>query len=80
MKSDDLIIFAKPDVISDRIVGAKLCNNSDVVEIMLFAYMPFYNHNVTQPELYVDTIDVLQSVVDQYGAVCPMQYKSRLSS
>ena len=35
--------YTELDIMSDRIIGVKVCNNSDIVEIVLCVYMPFYN-------------------------------------
>ena len=35
--------YTELDIMSDRIIGVKVCNNSDIVEIILCVYMPFYN-------------------------------------
>ena len=35
--------------------------------------MPFYNGNGDQTDLYVETIDALQAVVDQYASTAPIK-------
>ena len=49
-----------------------MLNNSDIVEILLYVYMPFYNGDISQTELYLEATDVLQSVIDEYAAVSPI--------
>ena len=44
----------------------------DIVEIVLCVYMPFYNGEAHQTDCYANTIDVLQSVIEQFGAICPI--------
>ena len=61
--------YTEFDIMSDRIIGVKVCNNSDIVEII---YMPFYNGEAHQTDCYAETIDVLQSVIEQFGAICPI--------
>ena len=61
--------YTELDIMSDRIIGVKVCNNSDIVEIILCIYMPFYNGVAHLSDCYAETIDVLQSVIDQFGAI-----------
>ncbi|KAK2172077.1 hypothetical protein NP493_994g00006 [Ridgeia piscesae] len=67
------------DFMSDRIIGVKVCNNSDIVEIILCVYMPFYNGEAHQTDCYAETIDMLQSVIEQFGAICPIHIISMLN-
>ena len=64
--------YTELDFMSDRIIGVKVCNNSDIVEIILCVYMPFYNGEAHQTDCYAETIDMLQSVIEQFGAICPI--------
>ena len=66
------IQYTELDIMSDRIIGVKVCSNSDIVEIVLCVYMPFYNGEAHQTDCYAETIDVLQSVIEQFGAICPI--------
>ena len=34
--------------------------------------MPFYNGEAHQTDCFAETIDVLQSVIEQFGAICPL--------
>ena len=68
------------DIISDMIIGVKVCNNSDIVEIVLRVYMPFYNGEAHQTDCYAETIDVLQSVIEQFGAICPIHIMADLNA
>ena len=49
-----------------------MCNHSVILEVLLYVYMPFCNGNVAQIELYLEAIDVLQIVIDQFAALCPV--------
>ena len=49
-----------------------MLNNSDIVEILLYVYMPFYNGDISQTEVYLEATDDLQSVIDEYTAVSPI--------
>ena len=62
--------YTEFDIISDRIIGVKVCNNSDIVEIVLCVYMPLYN--VEQTDCYAETVDMLQSLIEEFGAICPI--------
>ena len=37
--------------------------------IVVCEYMPLYNEDISQTELYLEDTDVLQSVIDEYAAV-----------
>ena len=50
--------YTELDIMSDRIIGVKVCNNSDIDEIVLCVYMPFYNGEAHQTDCYAETIDV----------------------
>ena len=64
--------YTELDIMSERIIGVKVCNNSDIFEIVVCVYMPFYNGEAHQTDCYAETIDVLQSVIEQFGAICPI--------
>ncbi|KAK2158915.1 hypothetical protein NP493_1758g00000 [Ridgeia piscesae] len=64
--------YTELDIMSDRVIGVKVCNNSDIVEIILCVYIPFYNGDAHQTDCYAETIDVLQSVIEQFGVICPI--------
>ena len=44
--------YTELDIMNDRIIGVKVCNNSDIVEIVLCVYMPFYNGEAHQTDCY----------------------------
>ena len=50
--------YTELDIMSDRIIGIKVCNNSDIVEIVLSVYMPVYNGEAHQTDCCAETIDV----------------------
>ena len=64
--------FTEIETCSDRIMGVKICNNNGVAQIVFCVYMPFYSGDYGQVELYLEVLDELQSLVDQFGAMCPM--------
>ena len=61
-KASENITYTEITIDSDRVIGVKVCNHSEILEVLLYVYMPFYNDNVAQIELYLEAIDVLQSV------------------
>ncbi len=71
-KSEHGIVYEELDIKSDRVIGVKLCRNNQVLQISLRVYMPFYNGDRKQTEIYMETVDIIQSVVDRYGALCPV--------
>ena len=42
--------------------------------------MPFYNGEAHQTACYAETVDVLQSVIEQFGAICPIHIISDLNA
>ena len=66
------IAYTEIPIANDRVIGVKVLNNSDIVDILLYVYMPFYNGDISQTGLNLDATDVLQSVIDEYAAVSPM--------
>ena len=71
-RTKENIVYAEIPIANDRVIGVKVLNNSDIVEILLYVYMPFYNGDISQTDLYLETTDVLQSVIDEYAAVSPI--------
>ena len=66
------LTYDEIDIQSDRIIGVKVCNNDNIVQIVLCLYMPYFNGDNTQTELYIEVLDILQTIIDQYGATCPI--------
>ena len=65
--------YTELDIMSNqRIIGVKVCNSSDIVGIVSCVYMPVYNGEAHQTDCYAETIDVLRSVIEQFGAICPI--------
>ena len=64
---------------NDRVIGVKVLNNSGIVELLLYVYMPFYNGDISQTDLYLETTDVLQSIIDEYAAVSPIHIMGDLN-
>ena len=60
--------------LSDRIVSVGIYDGeSNLIQVICCTYMPFYNGNGDQTDLYVETIDALQAVVDQYASTAPIK-------
>ena len=57
---------------SERLAGVKVCSTKGVLQIILYVYMPFYSGDYNQIELYSEVLDEIQSVINQYGALCPI--------
>ena len=61
-------ITYKPLVVdSDRIIGVQLVSNGILLLTVLGVYLPYYNGLSAQIELYSETLDILQSVIDDIG-------------
>jgi exonuclease III len=62
------------DIPSDRIMCVCVNDNEGKpVQLIFDVYMPYYNSQPTQTELYIETVDILQSSVDHYGSLAPIQ-------
>ena len=60
--------------LSDRIVSVGIYDGeSNLIQVICCTYMPFYNGNSEQIDLYVETVDALQAVVDQYASIAPIK-------
>ena len=78
-RTKENIVYAEIPIANDRVIGVKVLNNSDIVEILLYVYMPFYNGDISQTDLYLETTDVLQSIIDEYAAVSPIHIMGDLN-
>jgi hypothetical protein len=60
---------------SERIIAIGVCDpRGSIVQIITSVYMPFYqNGNLQQTELFVETLDALQSLLDKYGSLAPIK-------
>ncbi len=59
------IEFRPFEVDCDRIMCIQLINNNRVKLNVIGVYMPYYNGTADQIALYSETLDILQSVIDQ---------------
>ena len=62
------------NVASDRICAVGLydeCGN--IIHVVASVYMPFYNSSKVKTEEYMETMDHLQSLLDQYAPVAPVK-------
>ena len=71
-RTKENIVYAEIPIANDRVIGVNVLNNSDIVEVLLYVYMPFYNGDISQTDLYLEATDVLQSVTDEDAAVSPI--------
>jgi exonuclease III len=70
-KSGDFI-HKSIDIDSDRISIIQLCNIDKPLFTVIGVYMPFYSGSQEQIALYLETIDLLQSILDTYAADMPV--------
>ena len=61
---------------SDRLLSIAFKNKNDnYVQVVCNVYMPFFDSsNVQCIDRYVETIDELQSMVDDYNRLCPVKF------
>ena len=58
-------IVHKPiNVDSDRIGGIQIISNEQILMTLLGVYLPYYKSSIDQIELYCETLDILQSTID----------------
>ena len=67
--------------LSDRIVSIGIFDLEDnLIQVICSVYMPYYNGKSDQIDLYVETIDVLQALVDQYASIAPIKILGDLNA
>ena len=73
-KHNDNFKYQELDVACDRIIAISIVDQQGKpVQTVFNVYLPFYNGDMNQTDLYVDTIDQLQSCIDKYGSMAPFQ-------
>ena len=45
-RTKESIVYTEIPTENDRVIGVKVLNNSDIVDILLYVYMPFYNGDI----------------------------------
>ena len=66
------IIYKQIECHSDRIHGIQIISNHKVILTVYSVYMLYENHSKEQLELYMDTLDKLQSMLDDSSAKTPI--------
>ena len=67
--------------LSDRIVSVGLYDEgSHLIQVICLTYMPYYNGKSEQIDLYIETIDALQAVIDQYAPMAPIKILGDLNA
>ena len=60
--------------LSDRIISVELYDGEgNLIQVICCTYMPYFNGKSEQTDLFVETIDELQAVVDQYASIAPIK-------
>ena len=60
--------------LSERIVSIGLYDNeNNLTRVICCVYMPYYNGKSDQLELYIETLDMLQAIIDQYASIAPIK-------
>ena len=74
IKNNKYVTCKEIENLSDRIVSVGLYDGeSNLIQVICCSYMPFYNGNCDQIDLYVETIDAAQAVVNQYASIAPIK-------
>ena len=62
------------EILTDRVIAIGLYNNNNsLIQVICSTYMPFYNGKKDQTDLYIETIDALQVLIDQYASIAPIK-------
>ena len=62
------------EVLTDRVIAIGLYDkNNSLIQVICSTYMPFYNGKRDQTDLYIETIDALQVLIDQYASIAPIK-------
>ena len=74
-KPKDDIVYSEIKSSNDRIVAVKVCDrNGNVIHVVINVYMPFFQRgNHLQTEKFIDAIDALQVLLDEYAAIAPIK-------
>ena len=56
------------DCTSDRIFGLQVIKNQEVILSVIGVYMPYHNSTRDQTDLFIDTTDQIQCILDKYGS------------
>ena len=65
--------YHKLDSASDRILAVGIYDSAGTaVHIVICVYMPYYSGNVEQTDIYINTLDSLQAVIDNYSMLAPV--------
>jgi exonuclease III len=60
------------DVNSDRICAIQVISSHSVILSCIGVYLPFNNGSTEQTELYIETLDILQVLLNTYGDISPL--------
>ena len=67
------IVYNEVEILSDRVVAITVSNANSIMCVIVSAYLPFFKHgDLIQTDLFVETVDALQCLVDKYSAACPV--------
>ena len=73
-KQNNNFRFYTLEIPSDKIVGVCVTDtNGSPIQVVFTIYMPYFNGQTRQTELFIETLDILQSAVDQYSLLAPIQ-------
>ena len=61
------IVYKVIDIDDDRICALQVLKDQSVVLTIIGVYMPFFNGDNAQIQLYVETLDRLQATLDMYS-------------
>ena len=75
VKNHELLNVKLIDCLGDRVLSVALYDQSGrCSQIICSVYMPYYDSsNPGNTESYIETIDILQEVIDKYGGKCPIK-------
>ena len=73
-KNMENLSFYELNTNSDRIVAVAACDiNGAIVQVFVSVYFPFYDGGQTQTDLFIATLDALQSLIDEHAMIAPIR-------
>ena len=79
-KNNPHILYNEIETLSDRIVAIAVSNANTIIYVLVSVYLPYYKYgDHKQTDLFIETVDALQCIVDQYGSACPVHIMGDLN-
>ena len=69
------LLYNMLDIDNDRILAISISNSQGkLLQIIVCAYMPYFDKGKPrQTELFIETLDILQGIIDEHASSCPIR-------